>query len=103
MLGKYYYPAIFLKEEKGYTVTFPDFEYLVTCGDSEFEAFEKAEECLGMGISDYIMHGKQPPKPSSLVDIHLQDQMYLVVVTVHMGEWMKKYESKWLEENYHND
>ena len=37
-MAKYAYPAIFTKEEKGYSVAFPDIEGCFTCGDTLPEA-----------------------------------------------------------------
>lgn len=99
MIGKFYYPVVFLKEDVGYTVTFPNFEYLVSSGDTEAEAFEKAEECLGMGISDYIMEGKKLPEPFKIDEISLNENEFVAVISVNMDEWMHKYEAKMVRRN----
>ena len=40
------YPACFYKEEKGYSVIFPDLNWLSTCGDTLEQAMEMAIDCL---------------------------------------------------------
>lgn len=40
------YPACFFIEDDGYTVVFPDLNYLATCGDTLNEAFTIAVDCL---------------------------------------------------------
>ena len=40
------YPAVFYKEENGYSVIFPDLNYLATGGDSFTEALNMATDCL---------------------------------------------------------
>ena len=40
------YPACFFKERKGYSVVFPDLNYLATSGKSEREAMSMAVDCL---------------------------------------------------------
>ena len=40
------YPACFYKEDDGYSVIFPDLNYLATQGDSFEDAMEMAVECL---------------------------------------------------------
>ena len=40
------YPACFFKEETGYTVVFPDLNWLSTCGETLEEAFAMAIDCL---------------------------------------------------------
>jgi predicted RNase H-like HicB family nuclease len=45
----------------GYTVTFPDFGYGATQGETDAEAMEMAQDLLMLTISDYIREGKQLP------------------------------------------
>lgn len=40
------YPAVFFKEKNGYSVIFPDLNYLATGGDSFTEALNMATDCL---------------------------------------------------------
>jgi antitoxin HicB len=49
-------------EEGGFVVTFPDFEWGVTQGDSEEEALAMAADALTMIIEDYIGKGKPLPE-----------------------------------------
>ena len=44
------YPACFFEEEKHYSVIFPDFNYLSTCGDSLQDAMEMAVDCIARCI-----------------------------------------------------
>ena len=37
------YPACFFKEESGYSVVFPDLDFLSTCGDTLDEAMTSVE------------------------------------------------------------
>ena len=48
----------------GYTVTFPDFGYGVTQGETNEEAMEMAQDLLMLTIGDYIRECKQLPKPA---------------------------------------
>ena len=63
------YPACFYKEEDGYSVIFPDLNYLATQGDSLEEAMEMAVECLAGYLYSSKIDGETVPKPSSLKDI----------------------------------
>jgi antitoxin HicB len=51
-------------EAGGYVVTFPDFGYGVTQGETDHEAMEMAQDLLMLTISDYIREGKPLPAPS---------------------------------------
>jgi antitoxin HicB len=61
-----HYPALFEPDLKagGYTVTFPDFGYGVTQGETGEEAMEMARDLLMLTIGDYIREGKPLPAPS---------------------------------------
>ena len=63
------YPACFYKEEDGYSVIFPDLNYLATQGDSLEEAMERAVECLAGYLYSSKIDGETIPKPSPLTDI----------------------------------
>ena len=52
------------REVGGYVVTFPDFGYGVTQGETEREAMEMARDLLMLTIGDYIREGKPLPVPS---------------------------------------
>lgn len=96
---KYHYPAVFLSESDGITVTFPDFPYLVTCGSDLNEAFEKAEECLGMGITDCINESTALPVRTSLDDIELHENETIVIVSVDLDEWLQRFGGKSVRRN----
>ena len=60
------YPALFGPDRRagGFVVTFPDFGYGVTQGDTLEEATEMAQDLLEGLISDSIDQGGDLPKPS---------------------------------------
>ena len=61
------YPACFYKEDDGYSVIFPDLNYLATQGDSFEDAMEMAVECLASYRYIAQRDGEDVPAPSSLV------------------------------------
>lgn len=65
------YPACFYKEEDGYSVIFPDLNYLATQGDSLEDTMEMAVECLASYLYSSKADGEDIPDPSSLADIDL--------------------------------
>ena len=64
------YPACFYKEDDGYSVIFPDLNYLATQGDSFEDAMEMAVECLASYLYIAQRDGEDVPAPSSLVNIY---------------------------------
>ena len=50
------------QEKGGFVVTFPDFKWGVTQGETEPEAMEMAVDALGMIVRDYISRGEELPR-----------------------------------------
>lgn len=63
------YPACFYKEENGYSVIFPDLNWLSTCGATLEEAMHMAIDCLASYIYISQKEGTELPPPSSSNDI----------------------------------
>lgn len=63
------YPACFFKEKNGYSVIFPDLNWLSTCGDTFEESMEMAVECLAGYLHTCQVDGDFIPSPSKLGDI----------------------------------
>ncbi len=60
------YPAIFYKEENGYSVIFPDLNYLATDGDTLEQALAMAVDCLAGYLYSAKRDNEAIPKPSEL-------------------------------------
>lgn len=61
------YPAYFYKEEDGgYSVVFPDLNYLATQGDDLSDAMSMAIDCLAGYVHSELEEGKQIPEPSDI-------------------------------------
>ena len=65
------YPACFFKEDTGYSVVFPDLNWLATCGDTLEEAAAMAVDCL----AGYLYMARRdgdavaPPSEPAMVDL----------------------------------
>lgn len=64
------YPAIFYKEKNGYSVIFPDLNYLSTCGENLNDAMEMAIDCLAGYLYIAKLDDDKLPIPSKIDDIH---------------------------------
>lgn len=64
------YPACFFYEDNGYSVVFPDLNWLATQGDTLEEAMEMAIDCLAGYIYTCKKDGETLPEPSRLSDVH---------------------------------
>ncbi len=63
------YPACFYEEDNGYSVIFPDFNYLSTCGSTLQEAMEMAVDCLAGTLFSAKIDGEDIPEPSGIENI----------------------------------
>jgi predicted RNase H-like HicB family nuclease len=64
------YPACFFKEENGYSVVFPDLNWLATCGETIDEAMTMAVDCLAGYLYTCEKDGDDIPVPSKIADIN---------------------------------
>lgn len=89
---KYIYPAKFIKQKKGYTVDFIDFN-CTTEGDSLENAIEMAEEALGLYLDD--LDANSIPKPSlPFSNQNLKINEFISLVQLDLDEYRRKYDSK---------
>jgi predicted RNase H-like HicB family nuclease len=65
------YPACFFKEESGYSVVFPDLNWLATCGETIDEAMAMAVDCLAGYLYTCEKDGDDIPVPSLIADIDM--------------------------------
>lgn len=66
------YPACFFKEENGYSVVFPDLNWLATQGDTLDEAMSMAVECLAYYLYSCKKDSDAILAPSKLSDIDIE-------------------------------
>lgn len=60
------YPACFYHDEDGYSVVFPDLNWLSTCGETMEEAMSMAVDCLAGHLYMSEKEGEAVPAPSAL-------------------------------------
>ena len=96
------YPACFFKEENHYSVIFPDFNYLSTCGDSLQDAMEMAVDCLAGALFSAKLDNEDNPIPSKLEEIDPTQiatelefkQSFVTFVSVDVEEYAKTHLNK---------
>lgn len=91
-MSKYYYPAIFMIEEVGYSVIVPDLPGCFTQGDTIEEAAEMAKEAMGLYLED--TPEEEYAKPSKPQDIELEDNQFVMMVEFDKIAYDKKFNSK---------
>lgn len=93
------YPACFFKEGNGYSVIFPDFNYLATCGDTLDEALSMAVDCLAGYLYWLQQDDEKAPAPTPMANVHPADiikelelepsESFVNMVTVDVTEYAK--------------
>ena len=97
------YPACFFKEENGYSVVFPDLNYLATCGQTLDEALVMAVDCLAGDLYWLEKDGETFPLPSApseidtseiAKDLDITGDAFVNMVTVDVAEYAKTHFEK---------
>ena len=98
------YPACFFKEESGYSVVFPDLNWLATCGETENEAMSMAVDCLAGYLYTLKNDGEQFPAASAMKDVSLEKvakeldadttNAFVSMVSVDVAEYAKTHFEK---------
>lgn len=98
------YPAIFYKEENGYSVVFPDLNYLATDGETLEQALAMSVDCLAGYLYSAKLDKEEVPTPSDLKaidplkvasELDTEAGEYFVnIVTVDVDEYAKAHFNK---------
>ena len=98
------YPAIFYKEENGYSVIFPDLNYLATDGETLEQALAMSVDCLAGYLYSAKFDKEEIPAPSDLKAIDpIQvakeldtdaGEYFVNIVTVDVDEYAKSHFNK---------
>lgn len=84
------FPAVFSKDDDGYSVYFPGIEGVFTCGDTFEEAVFMAKDCLELNLDGI----EEIPKVIDIEDIKLEKNEYVVMIQADMVSYRKKYYSQ---------
>jgi predicted RNase H-like HicB family nuclease len=98
------YPAIFYKEENGYSVIFPDLNYLATDGETLEQALAMSVDCLAGYLYSAKLDKEEIPAPSDLKAIDPikvakeldtdAGEYFVNIVTVDVDEYAKSHFNK---------
>ena len=98
------YPAIFIKEEDGYSVVFPDLNHLSTCGDDLNETIEMANDCLASYLYSSKLEDKKVNSSSNIKNVDLkkfakeyevkQDDCFVNLISVDVNKYAREHFDK---------
>ncbi len=91
----YIYPAIITKlDENDYNIKFPDFDEIISYGDSIEEAYLMAEDALKLCLFDLYEDDKTIIEPSIINNIKLDESQVMILVKVNLKQIIKEYDNK---------
>jgi predicted RNase H-like HicB family nuclease len=89
------YPAVFTREDVGYSVHFPDLEGCFTQGDTLQEAVDMSKEALGLYLQQQDTSFIYPPatEPTELT-VGLTENEFIMLIEFDELEYIKQYDNK---------
>lgn len=94
MDDKFFYPALFHKEDGGgFWVSFPDIPECLTQGTDMSQAYEMAVDALGLALADRIKENNVPV-PTSIDFLVIAENSYPVIIEFDLLEYKKKHSSR---------
>ena len=94
MNDKFFYPALFHKEDGGgFWVSFPDIPECLTQGTDMSQAYEMAVDALGLALEDRIKENNVPI-PTSIDFLVIAENSYPVIIEFDLLEYKKKHSSR---------
>lgn len=93
-MPKYAYPAIFTRDEGGYSVSFPDIEGCFTCAATLPEAIEMAGDALSLMLYDHEEDGDPIPPPSDLKVVQGGTEEVVSLVCCDTTEYRKLFDDR---------
>ncbi len=93
-MAKYLYPAVFTKEEAGYSVNFPDVESCYTSGETLEEAMEMAEDVLCLTLYGLEQDGKEIPAASAVNNVAHGENEFVSLVGCDTIEYRKFFDNR---------
>lgn len=91
---KYAFPAVFTKEDNGYSVMFPDVPSCYTDGDTLAEAIENANDVLCLRLYDIEEASESIPVPSEINDVKVKKEQFVSLIACDTLEYRKFYDNK---------
>jgi antitoxin HicB len=91
----YIFPAIITKiDGNDYTIKFPDFDEIVSFGESIEDAYSMAEDALKLCLFDLYEDGIEISEPSIIKNIKLTEHQVMILVKVSLKQIIKEYDNK---------
>lgn len=92
---EYIFAGYFTKHDQDdFEVSFYDFDYIITSGETLEEAFFMAEDALKLELFDLYSDNKEIPKATMIDNVALKENQIPFMVKVDLKETIKQYDNK---------
>ena len=91
---KYIYPAVFEKEESGYSIFFPDVRGCYTSAETVEEGIEMANDALCLTLYHMEEDGQEIPAASDISTLQNGPESFVTLISCDTIEYRKFYDNK---------
>ncbi|MEG2381068.1 MAG: type II toxin-antitoxin system HicB family antitoxin [Oscillospiraceae bacterium] len=93
-MSKYVFPAVFEKEDVGFSIYFPDLETCFTQGNDLEDGLNMANDVLCMTLYDMEVEGAEIPKPTDPMTIKNNEKSFVTLIGCDTLEYRKFHNNK---------
>ena len=93
----YIFPCVFIYNDTGISIYYPDLDGCVSYGENEKDAFENAKVSLSLHLYGMEQDGDIIPNPSELRSLILEENHKAVLVDVFMPPFRAKQANKYVK------
>lgn len=97
MKNRYSFIAIFNFADDGISIQFPDLPGCLPCANDLNEAFNNAREALGLHLWGMEQDNETIPEPTSITDIHCENNEVPAVIEVFMPPFRDKINNRFVK------
>jgi len=91
----YIFPAVITTlGENDYNVKFPDFDEIITYGETLEEAYNMAEDALKLCLFDLYQDKEDIPEARKINNIKLEQDQVAILVKVELKKVIREYDNK---------
>lgn len=93
-MAKYVYPAVFTKEDAGYSINFPDLEGCYTSAETLEEGLEMANDVLCLTLYGLEQESKTIPAASDIGNVEHGKNEFVTLISCDTLVYRKFYDNK---------
>lgn len=93
-MSRYVYPAVFTKEEKGYSVSFPDVSGCYTDADTLEEAMIRAKDALCLMLYSAEEEGTEIAPASDIMSVEVGKDEFTSLIACDTIEYRRFFDNK---------